>query len=137
MLGQSKQYSALPVTDSTSGALVDTLSASDFRGVRQDSLRLLLLTVPEFLKLSRAKPRQALLSHKNVVCSPDEKFSTVMERIVTSGVHRLWIVGSNEAPLGVISLTDVIRQFSSEKDKEKDKETEKDKEKAASREAIV
>jgi len=111
MISQTKQRSAVPVIDASKGCLVDTLSASDFRGVRHDSTRLLLLPVPEFLKLSRAKPRQAISSHKNLVCSEDEALSVVIERIITSGVHRLWVIGPDESIVGVISLTDIIRQF--------------------------
>jgi len=111
MVSSPKQLSALPVNDAETGGLVDTLSASDFRGVQHDSLRLLLLPIPAFLPLSRAKPRQKITNHKNVVASPNELFSAVVERILSSGVHRLWVLNSEEVPIGVISLTDIIRQF--------------------------
>jgi len=113
MFSSGKQLSALPVLDPDTNGLVDTLSASDFRGVQKETLRLLLLPVVSFLSLSRAKPRQKITVHQNVVASPDEKFAAVIERIVNSGVHRLWIINSDETPIGVISLTDIIRQFSS------------------------
>jgi len=109
LIGGTKQLSAVPVIEK--GALVDTLSASDFRGIRHDTLRLLLLSVTEFLKLSRAKPRQGLKTHKSLVCKGSDVFSNVVERIITSGVHHLWIVNDDDAPTGAISLTDVIRQF--------------------------
>jgi len=109
LIGGTKQLSALPIIEK--GALVDTLSASDFRGIGHDTLRLLLLSVTEFLKLSRAKARQGLKTHKSLTCQGSDVFSNVVERIITSGVHRLWIVNDDDAPTGAISLTDVIRQF--------------------------
>lgn len=37
-----------------------------------------------------------------------ETVEHVMLKIVVHGVHRVWIVDAEEAPIGLITLTDVI-----------------------------
>jgi 5'-AMP-activated protein kinase regulatory gamma subunit len=83
---------------------VGTLSASDLRGINDETLNTLTLPVREFLdKVQRKAPASP------VRCSPDEKLDTVIDRLIQSRVHRLWITDENQKPVGVVALTDVIR----------------------------
>jgi len=113
MMAMGTPLSAIPVVDKAEGSdqeiLVDTLSSSDFRGVRHDSLSLLLLPVQEFLKLSRAKPRKPVYGQRMITATLDEKLDHILERLLSSKLHRLWVVNEHEAPIGVVTLTDVIR----------------------------
>jgi len=37
------------------------------------------------------------------------QLDTVIDRLIQSRVHRLWITDENQKPVGVVALTDVIR----------------------------
>jgi CBS domain-containing protein len=95
--------SAIAILDNRQ-RLVGTLSASDLRGINDETLNTLTLPVREFLdKVQRKAPASP------VRCSPDEKLDTVIDRLIQSRVHRLWITDENQKPVGVVALTDVIR----------------------------
>lgn len=104
---QRNEVSALPVVD-TNGRLIETLSASDFRRINMDNMKDVLLTTGDFLKKHRGQLKQTL-----VVASPHEPLFSVVDKLLLTGVHRVWVVDANGKPIGVVSLTDIIKIFSS------------------------
>jgi len=102
---QHNELSALPIVDK-SGKLIDTLSASDFRGVNLENLKDTLLPVCDFLKKARGKMEFDL-----VMGTADEPLYSIVDKVMVHGHHRVWIVDGKK-PTGVVSLTDIIKTFS-------------------------
>jgi len=46
-----------------------------------------------------------------VVCSPNTNLNEVIDKFNKSGVHRIYVVDSDNKPLNVITLTDVLNVF--------------------------
>lgn len=100
--------------------LVGTLSASDLRGyapfflgpfssvlilffsgLTDETLSTLLQPVNQFISNAGQKGP--------IRCFPDDKLDMAINKLVESKVHRLWVTDENDKPVGVLSLTDVIR----------------------------
>jgi CBS domain-containing protein len=102
---QQNELSALPIIDK-SGNLIDTLSASDFRGVNLENLKDTLLPVCDFLKKARGK-----MEYDLVTGTADEPLYSIVDKVMVHGHHRVWIVEGKKL-IGVVSLTDIIKTFS-------------------------
>jgi len=98
------RLSALAVVDST-GLIVDNLSATDLRGVLFD-FRELLAPVQVFLDKARniAKINRRAL----VTCEMKSTLPELLRQILQNGVHRVYVIDSQERPIGVVSLTDIL-----------------------------
>lgn len=105
------KISALAVVDDH-GLLIGNLSASDLKGAvttdedeGADPLGSLLLPVLSFL-------RQGGMSCFPVAtCTKKNTFNMVLVNVVSSRVHRLWIVDEVGKPIGIISLTDIMKSL--------------------------
>jgi len=92
------------------GELIQVLSVNDLRSVGYDEqlFQRLYLPVGQFIQIAlqsnSTKPR-ALITAKFT-----DTFGEVLQTIVKSGVHRLYIVDENK-PVGVISLSDILKLF--------------------------
>jgi len=93
---------AVPVVDAA-GSLIGTLSASDFKNISEDSMPELLQPVGKFISHSHLKP---------VCCSADAVFSDVLDDLMKNLVHRMFVVDDDMKPIGVLSLTDIMRILS-------------------------
>jgi CBS domain-containing protein len=131
--------SALPIVDPFSGELLGTLSAADLRGLSEETLPKLLLPVLQYIRFARGIAPEAALPV--VSCSPLASLQDALHMMLNNHVHRVWIVdhsklhdtsvenrleGNEERwedierkrtprdgpRIGVVSLTDVIYQFS-------------------------
>jgi CBS-domain-containing membrane protein len=72
----------------------------------------LLLPVNEFL--FQVRKEQGLAADFCVTCEASADLKTVVSRVVKTRVHRVFVVDEARRPIGVISLTDIIREvFSS------------------------
>jgi len=90
------------------GVLIGNLSASDIRSLSQQNFSSLLLPVSEYLRMVQGvnmKPPASV--------SLNTTLETVIQKLFFYRLHRLWIVNDKQEPVGVISLTDVIKFFSS------------------------
>lgn len=85
------------------GTLVANLSASDLRGISESNLKLLTKPVLEFLKLMG----NGKVAHPVVVSSRDT-IESILYKVYTSKVHRVWVVDSAQRPIGVVALGDII-----------------------------
>ena len=100
----SNELTALAVVDEASGAVVDTLSAADVRGVDDENIGILRLPVSEFLKRSGAKHLDiaAITAHSSTALRP------TLDQLTAGKVHRVWIVEGRGQPVGVVALSDVL-----------------------------
>jgi len=95
---------AVAVVDD-SGKLIGNLSSSDLRGITSENLALVQLSAIEFLKkINESKDIQ-----KMITCHPNDRFKEIMTKMMISKVHRVWIVDSECRPIGVLTLTDIIK----------------------------
>jgi 5'-AMP-activated protein kinase regulatory gamma subunit len=90
---------------SGNGELVGNLSASDLRGLDQNSFTELLKPVMEFVK--------SVKRHRGLVtCKTGSTLESVLSKLANNNVHRLWMVDDQNCPVGVVTLTDVMKLFS-------------------------
>ena len=119
------QVSAAGVVDEK-GILVGCLSAFDLKQIAESfDFSLLLKPVKEFVE-DAANP---------IALHSFDTLADVVAKMVTSHVHRVFIVGPGGYPLGVVTTTDVCRVFAvpeaapdkKDKDVKKDGDKKKDK----------
>lgn len=86
-----------------SGDLFANFSSSDLRGLYQEHLPHFLHTVADFLK--QHSPHSLNVK----TAAPTQSLQELVDIFVTSKLHRLWIVDAHGKPVGVITLTDILR----------------------------
>ncbi|KAK8469821.1 hypothetical protein PHAVU_005G178300 [Phaseolus vulgaris] len=98
--------------------LIGTFSATDLRGCHISSLKSWLgISALAFTEEVRSSPLYSESDMQNrgssrrelVTCYAESPLSEVIEKAVTSHVHRVWVVDQEGLLVGVVSLTDVIR----------------------------
>jgi len=90
---------------SGNGELVGNLSASDLRGLDQNTFTQLLMPVMEFVK--------SVKRHRGLItCKKDSTLESVLSKLANNRVHRLWMVDDQNGPIGVVTLTDIMKLFS-------------------------
>lgn len=114
------------VSHERGGALVASLSASDLRGLLPQDFSALSLPVLEFLnsKASAAGYHNCKHAHANdwglkgaealkgvsiATCSPSSTFEEVIGQLSEGRLHRMYVVDANERPLGIVTLTDILK----------------------------
>jgi len=104
------------------GKLVGSLSASDLKWAAESAFDLgnrLSMKVSDFLEFRRSLPAFAsdndalkkMTSSAPLTCMPDDEVEYVLTKLMTKGVHRLWIVNEEQKPVGVVALCDLINMF--------------------------
>ncbi|CAJ1955056.1 unnamed protein product [Sphenostylis stenocarpa] len=98
--------------------LIGTFSATDLRGCHISSLKSWLgISALAFTEEVESSPlytdsdmqNRASSRRELVACYAESPLSEVIEKAVTSHVHRVWVVDQEGLLMGVVSLTDVIR----------------------------
>ncbi|KAJ3108948.1 hypothetical protein HDU97_009681 [Phlyctochytrium planicorne] len=107
------RVSAVAVIEPSSGGLVANLSASDLRGITADreSLGALLLPVFTFLETRTHRNPDQIKADQLRVVTPRDTLSTAVKEMVDNKIHRVWVQGSQDRPVGVLTLTDAISSF--------------------------
>lgn len=86
------------------GKLVESLSASDLRGLTAYTVASLMIPVVDFLQLFPGK--------RNLVyCTAEDSLATATALMMESHVHRVWIVDGSHKPQGVMTMSDVIARI--------------------------
>jgi len=90
------------------GKLIANLSASDIRGIGHGRKKFsaLLLPIPQFF-------REFRIQTTPLICTPDTTFGSIIMKLGFYRVHRLWVVDAADKPIGLISLTDVMKFLAS------------------------
>jgi len=96
------------VVDAQNGKLLANLSASDLRGVTRDELDLLDANVLRFLQIEQAHLSNRLRPITAYSVRRSYSLADVLDAFVTARVHRVFVVDEDEAPEGVITLTDIL-----------------------------
>jgi len=94
------KISAIPLV-SDGKVVVGTFSISDVKKIRKQSD--LQLPAKEFLNVPLAWP---------VTTDTRTTFVNIIKTLNSEFLHRIWIVNEKNEPIGVVGLTDVIRQIS-------------------------
>lgn len=95
--------------------LVGTFSATDIRGCPIAALQpWLQLNVIDFTSRVFENPSHGAPDLVNcprllVTCRLDSLLTDVIDKVVTTHVHRVWVTDDDGALLGLVSLTDIIR----------------------------
>jgi CBS domain-containing protein len=104
------RVSAVAVVDKV-GQLMADFSATEVRGLSVDNFPSLRRPVVPFLEQSRSRigrPERYPFSTP-IICTGDTPLEMILLKLHTHGLHRLWIVDEMARPIGVITLTDVMR----------------------------
>jgi CBS domain-containing protein len=105
-----KGYQGCPIVDDGSGAIIANVSVSDIRNLAGMSAEdaeanldrpALWLVSPTHSDESAPRPP--------ITVRPSDTLSTVIGLIVTSRVHRVYIVDERNRPIGIVTLTDLLR----------------------------
>jgi len=102
---RDNNMSGIAVLD-PSKKILTNFSASDLLGLRQDKFQMLALPVSEFLhtKYGYIMPP--------VICLPDDTVESIMFKMTAFKVHRIFVVDKYMKPIGVITLTDIMKFLS-------------------------
>lgn len=88
--------------------MIGTFSATDLKGCRLRELQTCLpLTALDFTEKATGKERDV------VSCGVEATMEEAIEKVVTRGVHRVWVMDQQGLLQGVVSLTDIIRSLRS------------------------
>jgi len=93
-----KKINAVAVIDQV-GRLVGNLSASDLTVLNADNFENIYQQISSFL------PKKQEL----ITCSSDEHLGSVIKLLTSKTVHRVWVVDDKKKPIGLVTLSDVIK----------------------------
>lgn len=85
------------------GKLAGNFSAADVRGLFQEKFPSFLAEVQVYLQ------DHAPASLQPTVVRPDHTLDSVVKSIVEQKVHRVWVIDAEYRPIGVITLTDIVK----------------------------
>ncbi|PRP73126.1 hypothetical protein PROFUN_03440 [Planoprotostelium fungivorum] len=106
-----KKISGLAVINREEGTLFSNLSARDIKLIAGEALfTKLFKTVKEFIQDVRSTSNEAYFPI--VYVSPDAKIRDVMVKLVSTRMHRLYVVDESVRPVGVVSLGDLTTAVS-------------------------
>jgi CBS domain-containing protein len=98
------KVSAVAIVNSE-GTLVANISASDLRGLSNSSIATLFLPVCDYLIKAHDLPKYPM------TCKYYTRLDMVLVRMGIFRVHRLWLVDDFERPIGLISLSDIMKRI--------------------------
>jgi len=111
--------SAVPVVDDY-GRLLANFSLSNLKGLRRETFSELLLPIADYLQLQRIKETENFVSidtYKALrphTCKATDTFEATVYKIVSTRVHRLWVIDDQTKVIGVISVGDLFAPFLTE-----------------------
>jgi CBS domain-containing protein len=100
-LMNTNKVSAIALVDADS-KIVGNFSATDLRGLFREHLADLMKPADVFLKEHSPK------SFSPLTCQKSDTLADVIDKLLDSRVHRLWVVEDNK-PVGCVSLGDIIK----------------------------
>jgi CBS domain-containing protein len=112
-----KNISGIAVVND-SGQIVGNISASDLKRMDVHNPYQLSYDIYEsiqvFMNLSEAGHNKRLPQFEPIIVKQEDTLGSVIETIVSKGVHRVYVVDENKRPIGEISLCDIIQKFISQ-----------------------
>lgn len=100
---QQKKVNGLVIVDED-GLLVGSFSASDLRRLSVHTLHRLTGTLQEFLSLDKQQklPPTVMLS---------STLTAVVTLLASEHIHRVWVIDEQRKPIGIVTMTDVIKKL--------------------------
>jgi len=98
--------SSLAVTDNN-GKLCCAFSASDLKGLKEKDFSFLLKSIHDYI--GEIRKLQGLDPHYVVSATLDTPMNEIMNKMIKSNVHRVFLVDNNNKPTGIIALTDILQ----------------------------
>eukprot|EP00003_Mantamonas_plastica_P023491 TRINITY_DN4239_c0_g2_i1.p2 TRINITY_DN4239_c0_g2~~TRINITY_DN4239_c0_g2_i1.p2 ORF type:complete len:148 (+),score=55.91 TRINITY_DN4239_c0_g2_i1:718-1161(+) len=90
------------------GALLGNIGSSDLKGIiPNNDITPILLNVNKYVNMIRSWSTDE--SAPSVDCTKNTALSHVLLKLDATKVHRLWVIDSKFHPMGLLSLTDVIK----------------------------
>jgi len=86
--------------------LINNISASDLKGVTKDTFWKLDLPIEQVLGDKKKVPP--------LTCRPTDVLGSVLQRLADCRVHRIYVVDTEHRPQNVITLTTIMKVFSSQ-----------------------
>jgi len=112
----ANSISAVPVVDDY-GRLLANFSLSNLKGLKRETFSELLLPISDYLQLQRIKETETFISVdtnkalRPQTCKATDTFEATVYKIVSTRVHRLWVVDDQMKVIGVISVGDLFPPF--------------------------
>jgi CBS-domain-containing membrane protein len=98
-----EQIGAIAVINNSS-VLVNTLSASDIKGLQESDLKDLLLPIPQY-RSKRGLPE------RTVRVTVNSTLEECLKTLIDSKVHRIWLCDNEGKVTSVITMSDIIRLY--------------------------
>jgi CBS domain-containing protein len=94
------------------GQLIDNLSPRDLKGIHADAnvFWRLWSSVSDFKKKERMEYEKKV-PHELIYVKPDDSLFTVVEKMATLHIHRIYVTDRNQSPIRVITQTDILREI--------------------------
>jgi len=103
-LMDSAHVTAVAVVDSNdSNNLVANLSASDIKGLQTNLFSTLTLPIYQYFALNSGMFKPVM------TCKLSSTIETIVLKLIMFRMHRLWVIDDKDTPIGVITLTDVMK----------------------------
>eukprot|EP01089_Gocevia_fonbrunei_P017801 TRINITY_DN5887_c0_g1_i2.p1 TRINITY_DN5887_c0_g1~~TRINITY_DN5887_c0_g1_i2.p1 ORF type:complete len:359 (+),score=87.15 TRINITY_DN5887_c0_g1_i2:101-1078(+) len=97
----------MALVDDTTGKLVGCMSVNDIKGSKYaDLFHNLRKSVKDFL--TDRKNRYSQLSTTPIAVTPEANLKAVLAQLALNHIHRVFVINSEDKPIQVISLCDVI-----------------------------
>jgi CBS domain-containing protein len=104
----AKKIHALPIVNDD-GVLVGNLSVRDVEASFNDKNAVLSSPVGEYLeKVLKTNPKAP---EKVISTTKEDSIQHAIELMIDNHIHRVWVVDTNNHPIGVISASDICRIF--------------------------
>jgi CBS domain-containing protein len=97
-----KNVIAVAIVDENN-AMVANFSASDLVGITRENLQMLAMPVMEFLNTVHPTVKPA------VTVQEESNLELVFLKLSVYKIHRVWVVNAQNHPVGVLSLTDIMK----------------------------
>jgi len=101
---QQEGISAIPVVDGD-GKIVGQISASDLRGITTEKLPEVLGTVKDFEESHFGARAPTTVNESGTI-------GDAMVQCIAGRLHRVWVVNGDGKAVGVVTLSDLLKQFS-------------------------
>jgi len=111
----SKKVSAVAVVDEN-GVLIGNISASDLKliGYNAKLVSRLFYPIPEFLKVITANKEACRHTFQGILAvQKDSTMGDVVQKLVSTHTHRVYVVDNDQKPIGVISNLEVLKAICS------------------------
>jgi len=95
------KINAAAVVDTT-GSMTQDFSASDLTTLNIDNISRIYEPLSKFLSLGK---------RELIYCKQETDLGNVVKLLAENKVHRVWILGDSKQPIGLISLSDIMKQL--------------------------